>query len=190
MELENEKGINLQLLTTENGEKYVDADGEKYGYIELLELISKSAYKVNEIGLDNLFSAIKIAEYIAPENTNTPFLIHAVSQLIANNFFNSLPTEYDIQKTAKEKITKIIDKSSIVKIKNNPKHIPDIWIAVDGEKIPVEIKLKEFDFKALRQLERYMGYYGCDRGVAIGRSLKTQLPENVRFISIKELEEA
>ena len=72
-------------------------------------------------------------------------------------------------------------------------HRPDAWVRLgmfeDCDLAPVEIKLCDFNITALRQLQRYMDFYKCDYGIAVGRKLTVTLPNNVFFISIKELEE-
>lgn len=75
---------------------------------------------------------------------------------------------------------------------NNPKFRPDGWVAKDGADIPipVEVKLHSFDQAALKQLQGYMTEYECSEGIAIGEKLTVELPHNIRFISIKELEDA
>lgn len=66
--------------------------------------------------------------------------------------------------------------------------MPDSWIEIDGEFMPVEVKRRMFDKKALEQLEGYMNYYKTVRGVAVAKELRVDLPENILFVSINELE--
>ena len=75
---------------------------------------------------------------------------------------------------------------------NNPKFQPDRWAARIGSNIPipVEVKLHAFDKAALEQLQGYMTEYECSDGIAIGEKLTVELPDNIRFISIKELTDA
>lgn len=82
---------------------------------------------------------------------------------------------------------KIIPNSKKVNIKYNSKHIPDAFLKIDNEKTPVEMKLREFDLKALNQLLRYMEVYDCKNGIAIGNELKVVLPENITFIPLDEV---
>lgn len=76
----------------------------------------------------------------------------------------------------------------LIRKKNNSKHIPDAWVEQDGEEIPVEMKLNDFDAKALKQLRRYINVYKKNKGIAIGRKLTVELPSDIRFISLEELE--
>ena len=97
-------------------------------------------------------------------------------------------SEFKYHKLFKEKIEKLLPEYKLIKKKNNPRHIPDAWVERDGEEIPVEIKLNDFDQKALRQLRRYINVYKKNKGIAIGRKLTVDLPSDIRFISLEELE--
>ena len=59
---------------------------------------------------------------------------------------------------------------------------------INGEDVPVEMKLGTFNKKALTQLQRYISHYGSLSGIAVGESLKVVLPDNITFISIDRLE--
>lgn len=84
-----------------------------------------------------------------------------------------------------EKIFKNVEKMN----KNyDKKNIPDAYLILEGLETPVEMKIGNFDLKALNQLQRYMKFYGCKQGLAIGRNLSTLLPDNIMFLDIMELE--
>lgn len=70
----------------------------------------------------------------------------------------------------------------IVTPKDNPKHKPDAWIDRNGELIPVECKLHDFDTNALKQLTRYMTFYHTEHGIAVARNLTVKLPNNIEFV--------
>lgn len=169
--------------------KKININGYSLDYIELYELISKMSYEVSKYGLGNLLELIKIAKLITPKEKNIPFLENSVREIVLRNFENSLPTEFDIHNVVKENIHKVIGSCKIIKKQNHGKHQPDIWVNILGEEIPIEVKLKTFDGKALKQLRRYMEFYRTDKGICVARTLSVRLPENIRFISIKELEE-
>ena len=80
------------------------------------------------------------------------------------------------------------DGAEIVYKRSDGKNIPDAWIRMDGEDIPVEIKKNSFNAKALQQLQRYMKAYQCNKGIAVGRDIKIDLPSNILFISLERLE--
>ena len=84
---------------------------------------------------------------------------------------------------------KLFPEFRIIKKKNIPGHYPDAWVEREGEEIPVEVKLNDFNDKALRQLKRYIQVYEKSKGIAIGRKLTVKLPENILFISLDELEQ-
>lgn len=68
-------------------------------------------------------------------------------------------------------------------------NIPDSWVIVDGDLIPVEIKLGSFNKKALSQLERYIRVFEKNKGIAVGKSLNVELPNNITFIQTSKLDE-
>lgn len=78
----------------------------------------------------------------------------------------------------------------IVHIKCKKTDIPDFFVYKEGidNPIPVEIKLNEFNNKAFDQLKRYMNCYQSEFGIAVGSKCTVELPENIKFISIDELE--
>lgn len=70
----------------------------------------------------------------------------------------------------------------ITRRKNDSRHIPDFWLYNGCEFAPVECKLGQFDKKALKQIERYMNFYGCRKGFAVAASLNIDLPPEIKFI--------
>lgn len=95
-------------------------------------------------------------------------------------------SEYAIHGYFKENHKTILgNEYSLKKIKTNGKDIPDAWVKYKSELIPVEVKKSEFDKKALKQLLRYMSSYNCGSGIAIGRELSVDIPQNIKFISCK-----
>ena len=86
--------------------------------------------------------------------------------------------KYDLLKF----IPKLTRLGVIVTHKDNPKHKPDAWIDRNGELIPVECKLHDFDTKALKQLTRYMTFYHTEHGIAVARNLTVKLPNNIEFV--------
>lgn len=83
---------------------------------------------------------------------------------------------------------KIIDRCKIIKGKYNAHNQPDSWIELNGEEIPVEIKYRCFNKSALKQLQRYMTAFDAKKGVAVGRTLTVELPDNIIFVSNDELD--
>lgn len=174
-------------IVEEEGVSYLDVGGHLLDYADLFDLISRMSYKVKEHGLQNLLTLIDVAKLLIPTNKNVPYLEQAVRELVLRNFQSSLDSEFDIQDLAKEKIVHLIEGSKVIDKTPDSKHMPDIWLEIEGKEIPVEVKLNKFDAKAKEQLARYVNFYESSKGVAVGRELTTELPNNMMFISIKEL---
>lgn len=177
--IENKDG---QLLTK------VKIGGHLLDYIDLYEMVCEMSYKVHEHGLDNLLGLLHLAKSITPKEKNIPFLENSARETIFRNYQSSLPTEFDIHKLVQKNISKVIDNCAVFERINDAKHQPDVWIRANGYEIPVEVKLKNFDYKALKQLKRYMDFYNCKKGIAVASELTTILPKSIKFIAIKELE--
>ena|ERR1700752_1603661 len=60
--------------------------------------------------------------------------------------------------------------------------IPDGFIKIGEDVLPVEMKLDEFKRSSLHQLLRYVSAYNSVGGIAVGTSLKVHLPDNIRFV--------
>lgn len=115
---------------------------------------------------------------------NVPFLDYCVRESILLNYRQTRPTEKAVYEWFETNYKKHLgDEWKITKIKNNPKHIPDFWVTNGVITVPVECKKTKFDGAALRQLERYMNYYGCIKGIAVAGELTVKLPKNIKFIN-------
>ena len=103
---------------------------------------------------------------------------------------NNDTNEFYYQKLFKDNVKLILGKQYklLKNKKNNPHHIPDAWVEMNGEEIPVEVKRGCFDKKALRQLKRYMFVYQSKQGIAVAKELTVDLPENIIFVSLAQLE--
>lgn len=176
------------LIKIENKEIKVNIRGYLLDYIDLYELVSEMSYEVHKYGLSNLLDLVNLAKSITPKKKELPFLENSIRELILRNFQNGLSNEFDIHDLARSNLTKVIPGCKIIKRRNNPQHQPGLWISIGAEKIPVEVKLHDFDLKALEQLERYMQFYKSKKGVGVARSISIKLPSNIKFISIEELE--
>lgn len=97
--------------------------------------------------------------------------------------------EFFYQDLFKEHYKSFLPLTELVERENNRHHIPDAWLKENDEYIPVEVKLNNFNASALRQLKRYMEFYDCKNGVAVGDKLTVELPDNIQFVSNKELTE-
>ena len=127
--------------------------------------------------------------YIMKEYCNSERFDYTLYKL-AVNAFRTLTlkekNEYSVHTLFKENYSKFYE-GEIIYHKNNPRHIPDAWVEKDGECIPVEMKRYCFDKQALEQLTRYINFYNCKHGIAVGEKLTVKLPDNIIFISIDSL---
>lgn len=184
--LEKRGGLDKVSIHENENRKILEIDGHLFDYIDLLNSASKISYH-SEFDVSQKLLLVDLAMSIAPRNKELGFIEQAIRQLIITNYIDSKPNEFAIHELAKQKITKIIIGSKVIENKNDPKHQPDLWIEKESKKIPIEVKLKDFNSKSLKQLERYMSFYECDQGIAVAESLTTELPANIQFISIKDL---
>lgn len=178
--------INLYKLDENNEDYRFLNDKEWLGVFDLMELVSRTS--LIEPGC--LDRNLKIADFIEVMmgNTEKHFFTSNLRMMIMKNFMDSRPTEFDIhEKFEKEYKSVLGNDYEIVKLKSNPKHIPDFWIKHDNVLIPVEIKLHDFNSSHLRQLKRYMDFYNCGRGIAVGGELNCPLPSNVTFVCHKDM---
>lgn len=130
--------------------------------------------------LEKHMESLKVSETLF---SNYPFIHNAIRESVMRNFINSRPRESDVHDWFIKNHENIILDHKIIKRINNAKHIPDAWLCdQNGEHVPVEMKLDSFDNRHLQQLLRYMDFYQCNKGIAIGRKLNCKLPGNVVFI--------
>lgn len=185
--LENEQSLKKVSVHQDENGGFLEIDGHFFDYVDLLDSASKLAYS-SGFDVKQKLLLVDLAISIAPSTKELGFMEHAVRHLILINHEHDKPNEFHIHKLAKQNLSKVITGLEIIEKNNNPKHQPDLWAKRGNEEIPVEIKLNGFNSKALNQLKRYMKFYECNQGLAIGESLDTELPKNIQFISIKELE--
>ncbi|PTF40660.1 hypothetical protein BUY11_10705 [Staphylococcus chromogenes] len=105
-------------------------------------------------------------------------LLHSINNAFGELYF---------QRIFDENYQEIIKNSEKIDKKYDKKNIPDNYLLVNGKETPVEMKLNNFDLKALNQLTRYMKTYNCEQGIAIAEKLTVLLPSNIKFIPLKEI---
>lgn len=160
--------------------EFLVIDGNKLSRFDLLAMAADSedekfAWEVMKI-------ASKLFHWQDDKTFNS--LYGSVAMEIVSNF---IVDEFTVHQMFYDYIAKLPN-ARIIKRKNNPAHQPDAWVICDEEFLmPVEIKLKDFNHKSLKQLKRYMDFYNCGFGIAVAKNLKVKLPENIKFISISEL---
>ena len=157
-------------------------DGELYADSIIIDELVHQAFLSS---YQNLDIALKLVDE-AFHDLNCPWIEHCVRETVMRWFLNSQPNEQTVYawftKMYKEKLGKDWE---IIKVKNNPNHIPDFWLSNGKGNVPVECKIGKFDAKALKQLQRYMQYYGCQNGIAVAKTLCVDLPSSITFIGFE-----
>jgi len=91
-------------------------------------------------------------------------------------------TEFDVHKQVFGNLDAYLPGAVRLERKSDPSHIPDGWVEINGEPLPVEIKRDAFTKASARQLARYIEHYGSSRGVAVASSFNCA--PDPRFICI------
>lgn len=174
---------------------------EEFGEVRTVTIDGQTEYLVNGTVLDR-FKLLALA--VDAETKEEAWeILHVASKLfhpLDDPYFNSLyrasamevvqshcKNEFTYQDMFKKNYSKI-GKGKVVNLKIDGHNIPDAWIRRGDYILPVEVKLNGFDSKALKQLERYMKVYKCEKGIAVGRTLNVKLPQNIEFVFLSELE--
>lgn len=97
--------------------------------------------------------------------------------------------EFTIQGLFKEHVSEVIPGAKPVpNLKKDIHNKPDAFISFGSTKpIPVEVKLRQFDQKALNQLKRYCKAYKSRKGVAVASECTVKLPPEFIFVANSEL---
>lgn len=168
------KGLEIKEI---DGRRYVTYLGRAIDKYALLSMAVKSS------STKHAWDILDAAEIYKNDNVYKS-LHYAVSFLVVDREFRNNEFFYhDLFK----KTYPLISGSEIIKIKNDGKNIPDVWVFDRKENIPVEIKRKDFGKNALQQLKRYIKAYNCEHGIAVAERLTVKLPENIKFVPISEL---
>ena len=171
-----------------NGLEFIETK-TKLNHMDLIEMATKLSFTEPE-KLERNLKLLDVAEIMMGDVENT-FMFTSLNMMVIKNFSDSRLTEFDIHKLFKSKYKKVLGEDyKIIKRKNNPKHIPDFWLMNNKEYIPVEIKLHEFNANHLKQLQRYINFYECSKGLAVAKELKCPLPSNIKFVNYENLQEA
>ena len=142
-----------------------DADSEKEAW-DIMNIASTIFHTLGDRTFNSLYGSVAID--IARRFQRNEFYYHEIF---------------------KKNISKVLGADAkVVKRKNNSHNFPDVWMQINNQYVPVEIKLHDFDLKALNQLSRYMNVYNCAYGIASAERLVVELPSNITFVSFKDLE--
>lgn len=123
---------------------------------------------------------------VCKNNGNIENFYSIAVRLMFENVKETWKNEFHYQNLFKEKCESL-GYGKLITVKSNLKDIPDAWVERNGEKIPVEVKLRNFNESALDQLLRYISSYNAKRGIAVGEKLTVELPENIEFVSLDQL---
>lgn len=145
----------------------------------LIESVVKNAYEKAIDGdltcLDDIFIFKRLGCFWLYQTLSDAIIQMAIRM--------SKTTEMDVHEWFRQNFKNILGESyEISEKRSNCKHQPDLWLSHEDEYIPVECKLHEFTEAGLRQLTRYMTFYGANSGIAVASELKCELPQNIRFI--------
>lgn len=147
-------------------------------YARILAEVAEASYKHPEAAL---------AMYRSISSQPTPrgflFLREAVFYQVVGHLRDSGPTELDVHALFWKHLRDVLPGArQLFGVTRLSAHVPDGWIELDGEWLPVEMKLNEWTASASGQLLRYMEAYKKPRGVAVASDFKAPDP---RFICIK-----
>lgn len=161
--------------------EYLVVDGEKLSRFDLLALASRTDDKKFAWKIMNIAS---ILFHWQDDHTFNSLYGSVAIQITVDNQIN----EFTIHQKFSERVKELLgNDAKIIKRIDDVHHRPDFWVRLNGEDIPVEIKLNKFNQKALNQLLRYMNFYETSKGIAVGSELDVQLPDNIIFISSEKL---
>ena len=182
-EMEDEQKILIRVIHKDGKPWSVVIDGVEFDRFQLLAFASLLSSKSKDLARWVLNIASRLFHW--QEDWAFNELYGTVAMDITRHW---IETEASLYTRFEEKAPEILGgDAKIVRVKVKPKHRPDSWVRMNGNNIPVEIKLGKFDAKALKQLQRYMSVYESSLGIAVGERATVDLPENVIFISTKEL---
>lgn len=98
--------------------------------------------------------------------------------------------EKHIQQHFYQHLTSYLPSATVATVSINPKHQPDGFVMLPKvcSPIPVEVKLNLFNFKAERQLRRYMQEYNAPIGIAVAPRFYDESAADIIYIKIEKNE--
>ena len=139
----------------------------------------------NESSIERALEIIEVADYLYGEIND--YTYSSLRNCVYENIMweRVSKTELYYQSIFKNHIKDILgDDYNLVEKTSDNKNIPDAWVSFNNEIVPVEMKICNFDSKALKQLQRYISKYNVKYGIAIGNKLTVDLPTNIHFIPL------
>jgi hypothetical protein len=173
----------IKLIKKNNKPQYLVIKDEKIDRFRLLSLASSISQKDEKMAWD----IMRLASILFHPQNDVVFneLYDAV---VSNIIYNNPKNEFQLYPKFKNKVKELFGKNAkVIEKVNDPHYRPDIWIRIENQDIPVEIKQNNFNKKSLKQLEGYMEFYNAKYGIAVGSKLTVKLPDNIVFIPISKL---
>ncbi len=118
-----------------------------------------------------------------PYREETSYLRSAIIALVHVNLRTG-PRELDVRQKFYRNLSALIPGAVRIAKVCDRQHQPDGFIGWRGLEVPVEIKRRVFNAKALSQLQRYMKVYDSEMGIAVAPQLTCALPSNIHFVEV------
>ena len=173
----------IRIKYDENNHIIIEYNGIKTDKYKLL------AMAIDNDNIEQALTLLKVASYYRINDEVYNSLYFAALNTVTDRRLleKNEPNEFYYQDLFNRIYPKMED-IKIILVENDKKNIPDSWILKNNEKIPVEVKKDKFNDAALSQLERYIKVYNCCHGIAVAKELSVELPSNITFVSIHDLE--
>lgn len=139
-----------------------------------------------DIAFDEVGMYSDLGAFLGGSTKRDAFDIEVAIKTYVCFFNNKRYSEYNMYNNILPLIQKMFPKAVSQKVKVDPKHRPDAFVEINGERIPVEVKKGEFGEKAKGQLRRYMRRYGASWGIGIGRRIPAVSEPDMVFIKYEE----
>lgn len=163
-------------------ENYFETVGGEVDFFSLLDLAARESFH----GKENASALLSIAKKFSCAG-DWLYLIEAVSYM---NFMSNtdLRHKYEVEAypALREMLPALIPDSKVISRADKFHHKVDIWVSVSGIDCPVEVKVDVAGANAVKQLQRYMSVYGCEKGylIAPGIVKGLDLPSGITFIRL------
>ena len=167
-----------------NGQRVVSIDGKEIDKYKVL------AAAVDAEDIKESYAFLKIAGLFNGEEVFDSLYFAVLNTVTDRRMIEEKDKNEIYFQNLFNKIYPKISNGEIISVENDGKNIPDSWVREGGEILPVEVKKTVFGEKALKQLQRYIKAYKCNYGIAVGRTLKVNLPKNIKFVSLNQLEQS
>src|SRR5690625_834332 len=118
--------------------------GEKKTLFDMVTMAKEYIYENNLSTAEKLIPIWKPLIYQSGDD-NLISYYQSVQFELSYWRISSLNNEFSYQKLFKDNVEKLFPEYKLIDIKNDPKHIPDVWVEESGLMIPVEVKLRSFD---------------------------------------------